>query len=216
MNLKDPANVLAAAIAATLLVAASACADETGSGTEVDAASAADLGAADADEPCDPSTEPRCAGANAPVYELWDFQPASARFEETYGLDALRGEVTVVALLASWCSFCQSQAEELERMRAELADSGVVVNVVAVNMIDAEETQTNLSDRCTFPLLQDVEAVGAWDLHDGRKDDIAIYDPDGVLVEFIRVSDLPDEVRRLSTDEGFSYLRERVMAAVGN
>lgn len=49
---------------------------------------------------CQP--DPTAVGAAAPGWQLQDFQPQSPGFETTYGLDAFKGRVTVVALLASW------------------------------------------------------------------------------------------------------------------
>ena len=43
-----------------------------------------------------------CVGATMPTWQLADFQPKSAGYGKTYGLEAFKGKVTVVALLASW------------------------------------------------------------------------------------------------------------------
>ncbi len=44
---------------------------------------------------------PSCVGAPFPTWQLKDFQPKSARFGQTYGLEAFKGKVTVVALLTA-------------------------------------------------------------------------------------------------------------------
>lgn len=170
-------------------------------------------GSGDAAPPCDPDTEPTCPGAAMPAYVLEDVQPQSARFGETYGLDAFRGEVTVVAILASWCSFCQSQIQEFEGMSVDLALSGYTVNFVAINQTGAESTLQNFLDRCSFPILQDVAEVDAWGLHTARKDDIFIYAADGSLAEFIRVSGLPSDIRTLASEAGYDWMRGRIIAA---
>lgn len=51
---------------------------------------------------CDESLAFTCPGAAMPEFSLVDFQPRSKRLEETYGLEQFKGEVTLVALLASW------------------------------------------------------------------------------------------------------------------
>ena len=51
---------------------------------------------------CDESLTSTCPGAAMPEFSLVDFQPQSERSEETYGLEQFKGEVTLVALLASW------------------------------------------------------------------------------------------------------------------
>lgn len=43
-----------------------------------------------------------CVGAEMPTWQLADYQPKSPGFGKTYGLEAFKGKVTVVALLASW------------------------------------------------------------------------------------------------------------------
>lgn len=170
-------------------------------------------GSGDAAPPCDPDTDPTCPGAAMPAYVLEDVQPQSDRFGETYGLDAFRGEVTVVAILASWCSFCQSQIQELEGMSVDLALSGYTVNFVAINQTGAEDTLQNFLDRCSFPILQDVAEVDAWGAHTARKDDIFIYAADGSLAEFIRVSGLPSDIRTLASEAGYDWMRGRIIAA---
>jgi len=51
---------------------------------------------------CLDSEPATCPGALVPRFELADFQPQSTRFEQLYGLDEFHGNVTLVALLASW------------------------------------------------------------------------------------------------------------------
>lgn len=170
-------------------------------------------GSGDAAPPCDPALDPTCAGAAMPVYVLEDVQPESERFGQSYGLDVFEGDVTVVAILASWCSFCQSQIQQLEGMSVDLALAGYTVNFVAINQTGAEDTLDNFLERCSFPILQDVEAVDAWGAHQARKDDIFIYAADGTLAEFIRVAGLPSEIRTLASDAGYDWMRERIIAA---
>ena len=43
-----------------------------------------------------------CPGAETPSWQLADFQPKSAKNGTTYGLEAFRGKVTVVALFSGW------------------------------------------------------------------------------------------------------------------
>lgn len=43
-----------------------------------------------------------CVGASMPTWQLQDFEPKSPGYGKTYGLEAFKGKVTVVALLASW------------------------------------------------------------------------------------------------------------------
>lgn len=43
-----------------------------------------------------------CVGSEMPTWKLEDFQPKSSGYRTTYGLEAFRGKVTVVALLSGW------------------------------------------------------------------------------------------------------------------
>jgi hypothetical protein len=43
-----------------------------------------------------------CVGSEMPTWKLEDFQPKSSGFKKTYGLEAFKGKVTVVALLSGW------------------------------------------------------------------------------------------------------------------
>ena len=104
-------------------------------------------------------------------------------------------------------------------------ENGFDVAFVSVNAISADQPlyQSKLifndwdSDepndhRCTFPLFQDTDDVGAWDLHNGGKDDIYVYDANGNLSSFIPSSG-PNT--NLSTDEGYESLTLAILKASG-
>lgn len=158
-----------------------------------------------------PPDEP-CAEC-APSWRLYDFQPRSCGFEQTYGLDSFEGHVTLVALLAGWCSYCQAQSVKLEQLQLELALEGYDVQMVTINGTSANNTddQQKLIDRCSFPLFQDVDEVAAWDAHGGGKDDLFIYAADGTLAQA-----LPEDGElgtNLSTDEGYANVKQALIAA---
>lgn len=152
-----------------------------------------------------------CAGAMAPSFALEDIQPRSEGFQQTYGLERFTGKVTVVSLLAAWCPFCRSQAENMERMKQELLNEGVDANFVSVNSVDAYEDKDQLLARCSFPVLQDTLAVTAWDLLGGVKDDIYVYDRQGVLLRRFRATGTTNI--RLSTEDGYANLKTAVKQA---
>jgi len=56
-----------------------------------------EVSAEDISEDC-----PKCEGADYPEWSLLDFQPASPGFGNYYGLEAFKGRVIVLALLAGW------------------------------------------------------------------------------------------------------------------
>lgn len=49
-----------------------------------------------------PSLPMTCPGAAAPAFALEDFQPKSARFGQSYGLEAFKGKVFILAMLSGW------------------------------------------------------------------------------------------------------------------
>jgi hypothetical protein len=122
--------------------------------------------------------------------------------------------VTVVALLAGWCSYCQSQASKMEQMRVELNTEGYDVQFMAINgkTADNSEDRQKLVDRCSFPLFQDHSDWNAWTLHKGGKDDIYVYRADGTLA--IELDAGGDIETNLSTEEGYGNLRQAILDAM--
>lgn len=187
---------------------------ESAGEAETDASGETETG----DEPCvgvtpltDPPAEP-CAEC-APAWRLEDVQPRSCGFGQTYGLDSFEGHVTLVALLAGWCSYCQAQTLALEQLKLELALEGYDVEMVTINGTTANnaDDQGELIDRCSFPIFQDLDEVGAWDLHGGGKDDMFIYAADGTLAQALPVEG--ELGTNLSTDEGYANVKQALIEA---
>ena len=97
-------------------------------------------------------------------------------------------------------------------MRLELTFGGHDVQFLSINMIDAEDTQENLINKCSFPLFQDVASVDAWGLHGGNKDHFFVYDKKGVLKAFLPVSGDLDVT--LSEDEGYKNLKDAILDVI--
>lgn len=68
----------------------------------IGAAGCSDNGGSPAGGDSGPASCATCVGADTPTWALVDFQPKSDKFETSYGLEAFRGKVLVVALLAGW------------------------------------------------------------------------------------------------------------------
>jgi hypothetical protein len=136
---------------------------------------------------CGSEAEPKPTdpGAPAPGWKLQDFQPASDRYTETYGLDAFRGTPVLVALLSGSCNTCGGIAYLLNDLQQQWLAEGLVVTFCAINSVDDGNGQF-LIDQCAFPLFQDDPATNAWSMHGGTKDDIFVYSSGGLLVEFFR------------------------------
>jgi peroxiredoxin len=161
---------------------------------------------------CTTTLLPTCPTAPAPAWQLYDFQPKSAGFQQTYGLERFKGKVVLVGLLAAWCPFCQSQIAKMEELLAELTAMGKDVAFVVVNSADAEPQQQNFVDRASFPLFQDTQAVNAWKLQGGAKDDFYVYGRDGKLAQYLPISGAQNLT--LSTPEGYGNLKNAILAAV--
>ena len=98
-------------------------------------------------------------------------------------------------------------------MKAELADEGYLVHMVAINAISATAHQGGLIENASFPLFQDTPEVDAWGLHGGRKDDIIIYDAEGSLH-----TSLPNGgelTTNLGTNEGYANVWNALVEASG-
>ena len=124
-------------------------------------------------------------GAAQPGFQLEDFQPQSARFGETYGLDEFRGSVLLLPLYAGWCDTCIGCCDILDDVYKDWQAEGLNVRVAAINPINAKSDQRYLVEVCEFPLLQDTEEARAWDALLGTRDDTYVYDAQGVLRTFI-------------------------------
>ena len=159
----------------------------------------------------DQPLSPKQPGAPWPDWELADFQPKSPRFNQTYGRSHFRGRVTFVALLATWCSYCNTQIEKMEEMRKEFAANRIEVNFIAVNIDSGASEQNEFTSRSSFPLFQDTQLVNAFGLHQGGKDDYYIYNERGELSDFFpfrgnRESDL-------ASPEGYANVKQAILDA---
>lgn len=153
-----------------------------------------------------------CPGAEAPKWQLYDFQPQSCGFGAVHGLDSFRGRVTLVALFNAGCPYCQRQAEKMEQMRIELEAEGHEVWFAAVNLKGADAIQAELTNRAAFPMFQDTEETNAWGMHQGGLSDYYIYDAEGTLLTW-----LPNggEISTtLSSEEGYNNLKSAILDAL--
>jgi hypothetical protein len=156
---------------------------------------------------------PNEPGAKAPAFQLEDFQPASARFGETYGLDEFRGSVLFVPLFAGWCNTCIGCAGILNDVYKEWQAEGLNVRVAAINPPNAKPHQKNLVEVCDFPLLQDTEQAGAWEALLGTKDDHYVYDAEGVLSRFVDFTANLEQM--IVTEKGQAMFRQAIIDAGG-
>jgi hypothetical protein len=99
----------------------------------------------------------------------------------------------------------------MEEMRLDLGAKGHDVAFVGINSLGALEFQQDLVDRCSFPLLQDLVTVKAFEVHhQGMTDDIYVYDRDGKLFAYLPgLGGATD----LSTEEGYAKLEKVILDA---
>ncbi len=128
-----------------------------------------------------PQTTMTIPGAPKPTWRLRDFQCLSCGLDQTYGLDSFDGAATLVALFNAGCGICQNQASRMEQMSFELEAAGRVAHFVALNSVRDINRQSSLTNRCSFPLLQDTDDVLAMEEMQGGIYDMYIYRPDGTL-----------------------------------
>lgn len=70
--------------------------------------------------------------------------------------------------------------------------------------------RSDLTDKCRFPVLQDTEGVGLWDLMGGGKDDLYIFDARGELAHYLPAK---GEIgTNLSTPEDYAALKAAIIA----
>jgi hypothetical protein len=159
---------------------------------------------------------PKAPGSTWAYFELEDFQPQSCNFGQTVSLEANLGEVTLVTLMRSTCVICQATLVKLEQMQLELTLAGHVVHFVAINQAGYDDTQQEMIDRASFPLLQDTPETDAWDLMnepDFGTDDIYIYGADGLLRSYFNYADADPNID-LETPDGWATIYDALLAAL--
>lgn len=98
-------------------------------------------------------------------------------------------------------------------MRIELKKAGHDVAFVTVNKADAADSKAALTAQVSFPVLQDLDAVMAWDYaFGGHKDDFFIYGKDGKLVDFLPYDGQRDTNMQMTA--GYITVRDAVLKAV--
>jgi hypothetical protein len=118
-----------------------------------------------------------------PSWQREDVQPESARFGQTYGLEAFRGKAVVVTLLEGHCPFCQSNSVVAQQLQDELTTQGLDVQIVVLG--DANATQ--FASRVKLPIFKDADG-SAWDAMrpNASKHDTFVFGPDGKRTYFLQ------------------------------
>ena len=98
-------------------------------------------------------------------------------------------------------------------MSIALAEAGYDVQFVIVHGASASSAsaQDAMTNKVEFPVFQDTNAVNAWELHGGAKDDIYIYRADGTLSVWLDYSGALSIA--MSTEAGYSNVWDAIVAA---
>ena len=96
-------------------------------------------------------------------------------------------------------------------MSVELELSGKAVHFVNINITTGIETQEEILKHCTFPQLQDTDALNIWERLDGYKDDFFILDSAGVMRRYIAFS---DDKSTLSEEEDYAFIKDSILEVV--
>jgi len=124
----------------------------------------------------------------------------------------MAGEWTLIHVAKG--TYCQSQATKLEELEASLQAQDKPVTFVAIHSAGDEASQGQLTDKCSFPLLQDTAALDIWGDLAGSKNDLYIYTSQGVLQAYL--SGAGPVSTDLSTAEGYANVEAAVLAAMGD
>lgn len=116
-----------------------------------------------------------------PTWTREDVQPKSARFGQTYGLDAFAGKTVVVILLEGFCPFCQSNSVVAQSLQDDFAAEGLDVQIVILGDPNAEQFVSKVS----LPIFKDGDK-SAWNemRPSASKHDTFVFAPNGERTYF--------------------------------
>ena len=97
-------------------------------------------------------------------------------------------------------------------MRIELEVAGHDVDFVSINKSDGVDTQEEIVKHCSFPQLQDTEALGLWSRMGGGKDDFYILDTDGKLHTYFKF--FGDVSTNLSEPEDYQTVKNAILSVL--
>lgn len=116
-----------------------------------------------------------------PAWKREDVQPESARFGQTYGLEAFAGKTLVVVLLEGYCPFCQSNSVVAEELQADFAAEGLDVETVILGDPNAEQ----FAGKVTLPIFRDADKSAWKEMRSGAsKHDTFVFAPNGERTYF--------------------------------
>ena len=131
----------------------------------------------------DPSGTPSSSSTQfeLPAWMRKDVQPKSARFEQTYGLEAFRGKAMVVVLLEGYCPYCQSNSVLAQELDDELKAEGYDAQVLVL----ADGYGSEFTSKVALPIFNDPDK-SAWKQMrpNAYKHDTYVFAPNGERTYF--------------------------------
>jgi hypothetical protein len=116
-----------------------------------------------------------------PAWQREDVQPKSARFGQSYGLDAYSGKTVVVVLLEGYCPYCQSNSVVAQNLQEELAAEKLDVQIVILGDPNAEQ----FASRVSLPIFKDRDKSAWYEMRTGAsKHDTFVFAPNGERTYF--------------------------------
>jgi hypothetical protein len=99
----------------------------------------------------------------------------------------------------------------MQTLHDEMVAEGHDFNVVIINVKNELDIIDKLTDICNLPVFQDVDAVNAWQLYAGVKDDIFVYTAEHLFHSHL--SPFGEAVVVLTSELGKENMKNAILAA---
>lgn len=121
-------------------------------------------------------TPPSSTQFALPAWMRVDVQPKSARYQQTYGLEAFRGKTVVVVLLEGFCPFCQSNSTLAQQLDDELKAEGFDAQVLVL----ADANGSEFTSKIALPVFNDPDKSAWREMRpNASKHDTYVFAPSG-------------------------------------
>jgi thiol-disulfide isomerase/thioredoxin len=110
--------------------------------------------------PITPPEEPTAAAVAQPILPAWANLPlTNARTGETFTLADFAGKTIFVETMATWCSNCRRQLQNVREAKAQLADDSIVFITLSVETNMSDDALARYADNEGFDWLFAVASV---------------------------------------------------------
>ena len=130
-------------------------------------------------------------GAEAPAFAALDVISG-----EVVDLAALKGDIVLVNVWATWCGPCESEMPSMERLHQRLGSQGLSIVAVSIDQESTHKVRRWIEDRgITFTVLHDRDGIIEETFQTIGVPETFVIDRQGVVVERVtgpRLWDSPD------------------------